>query len=79
MAKAKVTPGVLVNTIRQNQNKNKTLKALFANQFLGKFNIDELEGMKKGIDKELNRRSQMVIQEKIDWLEQHGYKVNKKK
>lgn len=79
MAKAKVTPGVLVSTIRQNQNKNKTLKALFANQFLGKLNIDELEGIKKGIEKELNRRSQMVIQEKIDWLEQHGYKVNKKK
>ena len=79
MARVKVTPGVLVNMIRQNQNKNKTLKALFASQFLGKLSIEELEGMKKGIEKELNRRSQMVIQEKIDWLEQHGYKVNKQK
>ena len=79
MAKAKVTPGVLVNTIRQNQNNNKTLKALFANQFLGKLSIEELEGMKKGIEKEMERRSQMVIQEKIAWLEKHGYKVNKKK
>lgn len=79
MAKGKVTPGVLVNTIRQNQNKNKTMKALFANQFLGKLSMEELEGMKKGIDKEINRRAQMVIQEKIDWLEEHGYKVNKKK
>ena len=79
MAKAKVTPGVLVNTIRQNQNKNKTLKSLFASQFLGKFSIEELEGMKKGLQKEMDRRSQMVIQEKIEWLEQHGYKVNKKK
>lgn len=79
MAKSKVTPGVLVSTIRQNQNNNKTLKALFATQFLGKFSMEELEGMKKGIDKEINRRSQMVIREKIEWLEQHGYKVDKKK
>ncbi len=68
-----------MNTIRQNQNNNQTLKALFANQFLGKFTMEELEGIKKGIDKEMSRRSQMVIQEKIDWLEKHGYKVNKKK
>lgn len=78
MAKGKVTPGVLVNTIRQNQNNNKTLKALFANQFLGKLSIEELEGLKKGIGKEVERRSQMVIKEKIDWLEKHGYKVAKK-
>ncbi len=79
MAKGKVTPGVLINTIRQNQNNNKTLKALFANQFLGKFSMDELEGLKRGIDKEINRRSEAVINEKIEWLEKHGYKVNKKK
>lgn len=77
MAKGKVTPGVLVNTIRDNQNNNKTLKALFSSQFLGKFSIEELEGLKKGIDKEIGKRSQRVIQEKIDFLEKHGYKVGK--
>ena len=68
-----------MNTIRQNQNNNKTLKALFANQFLGKFSMEELDGIKRGIDKEIDRRSQMVIQEKIDWLKQHGYTVTPKK
>ena len=77
MAKGKVTPGVLVNTIRANQNKNKSLKALFANQFLGKMSIEELEGLNKGIEKEMNKRSQKVIQEKIDFLEKHGYSVKK--
>lgn len=76
MAKGKVTPGVLVNTIRDNQNNNKTLKALFSSQFLGKFTMEELEGLKKGIDKEMDKRSKKVIQEKIEWLEKHGYKVN---
>ncbi len=77
MAKGKVTPGVLVNTIRENQNNNKTLKALFASQFLGKLSIEELEGLRKGISKEMDKRSQKVIQEKIDFLTKHGYSVNK--
>ncbi|MDZ7846594.1 MAG: hypothetical protein U5L96_07405 [Owenweeksia sp.] len=40
--------------------------------------MDELEGLKKGIDKEISKRSE-VIKERIDWLEQQGYKVNKSK
>ena len=79
MAKGKVTPGVLVNTIRENQNNNKTIKALFSNQFFGKFSMEELEGLKKGINKEMDKRSEKVIKERIDWLEQQGYKVNKAK
>lgn len=79
MAKGKVTPGVLVSTIRENQNNNKTLKALFASQFLGKLSVEELDGLQKGIDKEMKRRSKKVIQEKIEFLEKHGYSVNKGK
>lgn len=79
MAKGKVTPGVLVNTIRENQNNNKTLKALFSSQFLGKFSMDELDGLKKGVEKEQGKRSKKVIQEKIAYLEKHGYNVNKGK
>lgn len=78
MAKGKVTPGVLVNTIRENQNNNKTLKALFSSQFFGKMSEDELQGMKKGIDKEMKKRSKKSIQEKIDFLKEHGYEVNPK-
>ena len=78
MAKEKVTPGVMVYTIRENQNNNKTLKSLFASQFLGKLSVEELEGLSKGIDKEIARREQRVIEEKIAFLEQHGYKVGKK-
>lgn len=79
MAKGKVTPGVLVSTIRDNQNNNKTLKALFSSQFLGKLSIEELEGLSKGIAKEMNKRSKKVIQEKIEFLEKHGYKVDRSK
>lgn len=77
MAKGKVTPGVLVSTIRENQNNNKTLKALFSSQFLGKLSVEELDGLTKGIEKEMKKRSKKVIQEKIDFLKKHGYSVNK--
>lgn len=77
MAKGKVTPSVLVNTIRANQNNNKSLKALFSNQFLGKFSVEELEALKKSIDKDLKKREGRVIQEKINFLEMHGFKVQK--
>lgn len=79
MAKGKVTPGVLVSTIRDNQNNNKTLKALFSSQFLGKLSVEELDGLSKGIAKEMSKRSKKVIQEKIDFLEKHGYKVARSK
>lgn len=72
MAKGKVTPGVLVNTLRENQNNNKTLKALFSSQFLGKLSVEELDGLQKGIDKEMKKRSKKVIQEKIEFLKKHG-------
>ena len=77
MAKNKITPAVLVAAIRENQNNNKTLKALFSNQFFGKFDIDELEGLKKAIDKEISRREEETIKEKIDFLKQYGYTVNR--
>ncbi|AEV33728.1 hypothetical protein [Owenweeksia hongkongensis] len=77
MAKGKVTPGVLVSTIRENQNNNKTLKALFASQFLGKLSEEELDGLTKGIEKEMKKRSKKVIAEKIEFLKKHGYSVNK--
>lgn len=77
MAKGKVTPSVLVNTIRVNQNNNKSLKALFSNQFLGKFSVEELEALKKSINKDLKKREGRVIQEKINFLEMHGFKVQK--
>jgi hypothetical protein len=77
MAKGKVTPSVLVNTIRENQNNNKSLKALFSSQFLGKFSVEELEALKRSIDKDLKKREGRVIQEKINFLEMHGFKVQK--
>tara|TARA_R110000850_G_scaffold17861_1_gene54311 strand:- start:44 stop:277 length:234 start_codon:yes stop_codon:yes gene_type:complete len=77
MAKQNVTPKVLINTLRENQNSNKTLKALFSSQFLGKLSMEELEGLQKGINKEMKKREGKVIQEKIDFLKKHGYKVNK--
>lgn len=77
MAKGKVTPSVLVNTIRDNQNNNKSLKALFSSQFLGKFSVEELDALKRSINKDLKKREGRVIQEKINFLEMHGFKVQK--
>lgn len=72
-----LTPSVLVAKIRENQNNNKTLKSLFSSQFLGKFNAQELEGFKISINKELDRRKQVMVDEKIEYLKNLGYKVSK--
>jgi hypothetical protein len=77
MANQKLTPGVVLNYMRDNQNNNKSLKAVFTNQFFTRMDIKELEGMKKAIDKEMGRRAKQVIDEKIEFLKQHGYKVQK--
>ncbi len=75
--KDSLTPSVLVAKFRENQNNNKTLKSLFASQFLGKLDVDELEGIKKSIDKELDKRQQQIVDEKIEYLKGLGYKVSK--
>ena len=48
-----MTPSQLVAHFRENQNNNKTLKSLFASQFLGKFSPEELEGLTKSFSKKL--------------------------
>ncbi len=72
-----LTPGVLVGAIRENQNKNKTLKAIFATHFLGKFTNEELEGLEKSIQKEISKRQTAIVEEKITFLESLGFKVSK--
>jgi len=72
-----MTPGQLVAHFRENQNNNKTLKSLFASQFLGKFSSEELEGLIKSFSKELARREEAVVQERIDYLKSLGYNVSK--
>jgi hypothetical protein len=75
--KDSLPPSVLVAKFRENQNNNKTLKSLFATQFLGKFSVEELEGLNKSISKELDKRQQQIVDEKIDYLKSLGYKVSK--
>jgi len=70
-------PKALVDHIRENQNNNKTLKSLFASQFLGKFSEDELAVLKRSIEKEITRRQQSVVDEKIAFLQSLGYKIEK--
>ncbi|MCH1402118.1 MAG: hypothetical protein L7U78_06290 [Schleiferiaceae bacterium] len=70
-------PKAVVNYIRENQNNNKTLKSLFASQFLGKFSDEELGGLARSIEKESVRRQQAVVDEKIAYLQSLGYTVNK--
>jgi len=75
--KDNLTPSVLVAKIRENQNNNKKLKSLFASQFLGKFDIEELEGLKASIDREIESREQDVILQQIEFLKSKGYSVTK--
>jgi hypothetical protein len=70
-----MTPRKAVEYIRENQNNNKTFKSLFSSQYLGKFSSQELGGMITSINKEMAKREQKTIQEKIDFLEQSGYRV----
>jgi hypothetical protein len=70
-------PKALVDHFRENQNNNKTLKSLFAAQFLGKFSEAELQGLKRSVEKEIDARKQAVVDEKIAFLQSLGYKVEK--
>ena len=70
-------PKAVVNYIRENQNNNKTLKSLFASQFLGKFSDEELAGLTRSLEKEVVRRQQAVVDEKIAYLQSLGYTVKK--
>ncbi len=70
-------PKAVVEYIRENQNNNKTLKSLFATQFLGKFTAEELEGLVISIEREIDNRKQAVIDEKIQFLQSMGYSVAK--
>lgn len=72
-----ITPSMLVNKIRENQNNNKKLKSLFASQFLGKFDVEELNALTASIEKEIERRAQAEVEERIAYLEGLGYKVSK--
>ncbi len=78
MATDKLTPSVLVAKFRDNQNNNKTLKSLFASQFLGKFSLEELDALKISIDREIETRKEIEVNKRIDYLESLGYEVKKK-
>ena len=72
-----MTPSQLVQHFRENQNGNKTLKTAFRNQFLGKFELEELEGLIISCEKEIAKRSLAEIDARIQWLESQGYTVSK--
>jgi hypothetical protein len=72
-----MTPSQLVQHFRENQNGNKTLKTVFRNQFLGKFELEELEGLIISCEKEISKRAQAEIDARIQWLESQGYTVSK--
>ena len=72
-----LTPTLLVNKIRENQNNNGTLKSLFAKQLLGKFAKEELEGLIRSIEKEIYSREMERVEEMRTTLEKLGYKVEK--
>ena len=68
-------PKELVAHLRKNQNYNKSLKTVFATQFLGKLESEELDGLMKSINHEKNRRDVAVINEKIEFLKSKGFEV----
>jgi len=74
--KGKITPVVLAAALRENMNAKGTLKAQFKTNFLSKFSEDELQGIKQGIEVEIKARKMAVVDEKIKFLEEMGYKVS---
>lgn len=68
-------PKELVVHFRKNQNNNKSLKTVFASQFLGKLENEELDGLVKSINQEKDRRDRAVINEKIEFLKSKGFEV----
>lgn len=77
MAKKDITPLQIVSKIRENQNNNKTLKSLFSSQFLGKLSPDELNGLKRSIDKIMEKQRQLEVDNHIEYLKGLGYKISK--
>lgn len=77
MARKDITPLQLVMKLRENQNNNKTLKSLFSSQFLGKLSADELHGLKKSIDRMIDKQKQQEVDGHIEYLKSLGYKVSK--
>ncbi len=75
--KGKLTPVVLAAALHENMNAKGTLKAQFKTQFLSRFSEEQLEGIKQGIESEINDRKMAVVDEKIKFLEEMGYKVSK--
>ena len=65
------------NYIRENSNKNKTLKSFFVTQYLSKFSEEELQGLMSSFAREINSRQQGIIDEKISFLNSLGYDVIK--
>ncbi len=75
--KGKLTPVVLAAAVKENMNANGTLKAQFKNHFLAKFSEEELDGIKQGIEGEIEKRKMAVVDEKIKFLEELGYTISK--
>ena len=70
-------PKEFINYIRNNSNKNGTLKSIFVTQYLSKLNDEELQGFIKSLDAIISSRQQGIVDEKIAFLSSLGYKVTK--
>ena len=70
-------PKEFINYIRNNSNKNGTLKSIFLTQYLSKFSQEELQGLMSSFEREINSRQQGIIDEKISFLNSLGYDVIK--
>ncbi len=73
-----LTPTVLVKKFRENMNNNGTLKSLFSSQLLPKFEMSELQGMIKSIEREIESRKEAEVEVLRRKLEEMGYEVHKK-
>ena len=70
-------PKEFINYIRNNSNKNCTLKSIFVAQYLSKLTDEELQGFRKSIDVLISSRQQGIVDENIAFLSSLGYKVTK--
>jgi len=68
-------PKKFVIYIRENLTNKFTFSSTFSMHYLSKFSDGELKGMKSSLERELELRSQRVVEDKIKYLTSLGYKV----
>ena len=73
-----ISPKEIVARFEEQMGRGNRLKTVFAQQILGKFSVEQLNGLKESIDREFDRRVNEKANALKSELEAMGYTVSKK-